>query len=265
MHYDRILVALDHGQTTPATLTAATTLAEAWRARLDPVHVPPAPSAPPPETDPAARLLDPGDPAETLLAEAGRDADEALLVLGTRARAAVTQAVLGSVSSTVLRRLYAPMVIVGPAAAPPERPPRRIVVPLDGSTTADTILPVASRWASSLGCSLHLVHVIYPPGDPRQGEVRLPEEVDEVVARLRSHVQTLASEGAESTWQLHEATSSGVGIVDHAERDAADLIAMSTHGRSALARLLAGSTTVEVLRRTRLPVLALRPGGLDSG
>ena len=264
MHYDRVLVALDGRQTTPAALTAATTLAQAWRARLDPVHVPHDRSGPPPETHPAARLLDPGDPAETLLAEAGRDADATLLVLGTRARTAATEAVFGSVCSTVLRRMAAPMVIVGPAAAPPERQPRRIVVPVDGSTTADTILPVVSRWAGSLHCSLHLVHVIYPPGDVRQGEVRLPEEVDQVVERLRSHVDTLASEGVESTWQLHEATSSGAGIVDHAQRNHADLIAMSTHGRSALARLLVGSTTMEVLRRTRLPVLTLRPTGLDT-
>lgn len=264
MHYERVLVALDDGQTASRVLSVATMLARAWDARLDPIHVPAELPGHPPRTQPTPRLLAPGDPAEALLTEAGNDPDATLLTLGTRALPAASELVFGSVCATVVRRLRAPVVIVAPHAATPERPPRRIVVPLDGSTTADAILPVASRWARSLHCSLELLHVVYPPGDPRQGEVRLPEEVDQVVERLRSHAAALSAEGVDASWRLHEATSSGAGIVDHARRTSTDIIAMATHGRGALARLMAGSTTIEVVRHTALPVLALRPAGLDT-
>jgi nucleotide-binding universal stress UspA family protein len=53
-------------------------------------------------------------------------------------------------------------------------------------------------------------------------------------------------------------------IVDYANRERFDLIAMATHGRSGLARLLAGSVASRVLERTDLPVLLVRPPELNE-
>ena len=51
-------------------------------------------------------------------------------------------------------------------------------------------------------------------------------------------------------------------IVEYAKQERFDLIAMATHGRSGLARLLAGSVASRVLERTDLPVLLVRPAEL---
>jgi nucleotide-binding universal stress UspA family protein len=49
------------------------------------------------------------------------------------------------------------------------------------------------------------------------------------------------------------------GIVWAAEREGADLIVMSTHGRSGLGRIVLGSVADAVVRRTSLPVIVVRP------
>lgn len=66
------------------------------------------------------------------------------------------------------------------------------------------------------------------------------------------------------TVRVHQKVEIGApeaNIVDEAKRTGADLIVISTHGRSGLTHILLGSVTEKVVRRAPCPVLSIRPQG----
>lgn len=135
---------------------------------------------------------------------------------------------------------------------------KKILVPLDGSELAEEVLLHVREMAKILGSELVLVRVAlaYPlPGiDPIEAEVKV---VEEVTAYLEEVEKRLRHEG------LHVSTAVRYGraaeeILEHARDHRVDLIAMSTHGRSGLGRLLMGSVAETVLRHASVPVFLVR-------
>lgn len=136
--------------------------------------------------------------------------------------------------------------------------PTTILVPLDGSALAEAALPYAvDLLGDRPGTRLVLLRAVDPrlPGvdDPgaQRGLVEAAEEYLAAVARrltgFRGNVKT-------SVWYGPAATA----IVEAAQAEQADMIVMSTHGRSGLGRVILGSATERVLRGTRLPILVVR-------
>lgn len=140
-----------------------------------------------------------------------------------------------------------------------------ILVPLDGSDLAEHVLPHVCALAASSGASIVLLRVPaepiydYLPPDPQlASELRRDVEtgaqvyLDEVAARLAElglSVTTKVAGGG----PIHEA------ILDVAREHGVDLIAMSTHGRSGIARMVIGSVADQVVRHSPMPVLLIRP------
>ena len=132
-----------------------------------------------------------------------------------------------------------------------------ILVPLDGSPLAEQALPHACRLASTTGAGLVLVraapHVAIAgaPASPLRVTVR---EAEAYLAVLR---QRLAGEGfAVSTVALHD---TALHAITHTARTSgAEIIVISTHGRTGVGRTMLGSVADEVLRHTTLPVLLVR-------
>jgi len=141
---------------------------------------------------------------------------------------------------------------------------QRILVGLDGSALAESILPTVTMLASRLGAEIVLLHVTQVPGTV-QATDRGPA-VDEVVAQqqraARAYLDEVAqrvpdpSHGVRTELVVGEA---GPEIVGSAERVHADLIALATHGRSGIGRWLHGSVAEAVLHATTTPLLLLRP------
>lgn len=90
-------------------------------------------------------------------------AHRALVCMATHGRGRLGELLLGSVSQAVIARSLAPVLLVGPDAQVAPQASGPVLVPLDGSPSATTALPLAIAWASDLGVGLHLVHVT-PPG-----------------------------------------------------------------------------------------------------
>ncbi len=135
---------------------------------------------------------------------------------------------------------------------------KKILVPLDGSKLAEAVLPHVREMAKILDAELILLRVAlaHPlPGiDPIEAEVRV---VEEATAYLEEMEGRLKGEG------LHVSTAVRYGraaeeILEHAKDNRVDLIAMSTHGRSGLGRLLMGSVAETVLRHASVPVFLVR-------
>jgi nucleotide-binding universal stress UspA family protein len=137
---------------------------------------------------------------------------------------------------------------------------QRLLVPLDGSRLAESVLPVVERLALTFGASVLLLHVL---------ERRAPEEVhgerhlqalDEAEAYLRDAAARLEARGIHVEWHAHEVPEGDVtgSIVGHVREEQADLIVMCTHGSGGVRDLLFGSIAQQVLKRGTAPVLLVR-------
>jgi len=138
---------------------------------------------------------------------------------------------------------------------------RQILVPLDGSALAEAVLPAAAALAGGFGARLVLLHII---------EERAPETI---------HGQRHLTEGARAQAYLDEVARRPIfqghavevhvhlpkegdvaeSIVAHAQEVGADLVVLSTHGKSGLRSLLFGSIAMRVLQRWTTPILLVNP------
>jgi nucleotide-binding universal stress UspA family protein len=142
---------------------------------------------------------------------------------------------------------------------------RRILVGLDGSPLAETILPVVEALAAKLEAAVTLLHVLpVPEHEPaaaeRPGVDRLVEHATQQASEYLSGVQRrLASAGVDVSPVVAVGTPARE-IVRHAQGGGFDLVALATHGRSGLQQWIHGSVADQVLHTTTIPLLLVRPG-----
>jgi nucleotide-binding universal stress UspA family protein len=134
----------------------------------------------------------------------------------------------------------------------------KILVPLDGSQTAEAAIPVALRLAGERKSSVVLVTVanIRPSQEPAPAEPEIAPVQD-----ARSYLDTAKSHLLGATADVVTAVWSGpasAAIVKAAETYGVDMIVMTTHGRTGRQRDMFGSVADAVLRNAPMPVLVLR-------
>jgi len=133
----------------------------------------------------------------------------------------------------------------------------RILVPLDGSMTAEAILPHVRRLLYRNDSEVLLVRAVVPP--PLENS-RMVAEAGLAPAREYLLAKKDALDRAGVRVKAIVRIGSPVGVIlDVAEEEKATLIAIATHGATGLSRLLMGSVAEALLRKTPIPVLALRP------
>jgi nucleotide-binding universal stress UspA family protein len=211
----------------------------------------------------AAAAVRVGDPADEVATEVAASPDP-LVVMSTRAARPLQEFVFGSVAAQVLQT-GRPTLLVGPGCDEDRREaPRldRLLVCLDDSAVSAAILPLVRRLAGALELFVMLCYVGYPVVDVSSGEPVFSREDREVEAELAEHARELHRLGIDAAYRAVPGTWPAEAIVEHARHRMADGIALATHGRSGLARVLSGSTTAEVVRRASTPVLTLRPAEL---
>lgn len=143
---------------------------------------------------------------------------------------------------------------------------RRIVVPLDGSQLAEEVLEHVRTLARCMGSEVLLMRVMaYPPYEYMVTDATLSASLrDDLVIAARSYLEPLAAalsaEGIRAS--VDAMLVSGPiadAIIDFAREKKADLIAMSTHGRTGPSRWFLGSVADRVVRGAGMPVLMVRP------
>lgn len=145
---------------------------------------------------------------------------------------------------------------------------QRILVPLDGSTLSEAVLPHAEKLARALNVEIVLLHVDVSPApvfDPQTSPFApQPEEVKIMHADEKTYLKNmcakLESEGLRATYLLRDGIVAET-IMEVAEIEKADLIALSTHGRTGMLRLLLGSVAEQVVHQSKIPVMLIRPSG----
>ena len=138
---------------------------------------------------------------------------------------------------------------------------KRILVPLENSPYDGAILAHVQKLAKLCGASVVLIHVAdgFAARNANQLELRESEEMRMDAAYLEGKCAELEAAGIDADPLLAGGDPS-TEIVEAAEREKCDLIAMSTHGHRFVKDVLYGSVANEVRHVTKIPVLLVRGG-----
>ena len=138
----------------------------------------------------------------------------------------------------------------------------KVLVPLDGSPLAEQALARALDVAEGGNPTLLLLRAAeasgWPGLDPTEEQIRVVHEAEEYLSAVQARLADRGVRKVEtSVWYGPPASA----IVEAARVGKADLIVMTTHGRSGLGRLIMGSVAEAVLRGTATPIMLLRADG----
>jgi nucleotide-binding universal stress UspA family protein len=213
-----------------------------------------------------------GHPAEEILRYA-EDNDVDLILMATHGRTGVQRWTMGSIADKVLRASKVPVWLIR-AGLPQEivhdhLPIRRILVPLDGSELAASVLPHAEAVAkqSDAGlievillsvCDPTLPATYYAPAAP----VNWDEQVKGWKRKDEQYLAKIEKRLRDSGLNVRSEVLIGrpaETIVEYASENRVSLIVMSTHGRSGLGRWVFGSVAEKVLHGVTTPILLVRP------
>ena len=218
-----------------------------------------------------ANLGSDGSVASTLARCIETDAID-LVVMTTHGRGGLERAWLGSVADALVRCSSVPLLLLRPGERAPDiaQPPRfkRILIPLDGSALSEQILSPALEFGRLMQAEYTLLRatepfviVGYAPlAQPSRLDLKLSQErLDEAQHYLTGVAERLQPEGFTIRTRALQATHPVAAILDEAHQQDTDLIALTTHGRSGIARLILGSVADKVLRGATQPMLIQRP------
>jgi nucleotide-binding universal stress UspA family protein len=214
-----------------------------------------------------AELLEGSEVADELVAYAG-EVDTDMIVMTSHGYSGVSRLWLGSVADEMIRRTELPLLVVHPQEGKPVSDgPFSIVhvlVPLDGSRLAESVLGPAADLAAATGARMTLAHVVRTPAPYGPGMLTLkPENLDARIREAGEYLEKVAApmrrDGLDVSIYVGHGTTPPVQLSDIAERLGADVIAIATHGHGGLKRTLLGSVADKLLRVTPLPLLVMRP------
>lgn len=281
----KILLATDFSERSDRALRRATLLARQFSASLSIVHVV--------DDDQPQRIVDSErDAASALLRElrttvqtvdavncetrvvladpfAGiaRAAEEGapdLLVIGPHRRKALLDVFVGTTAESTIRSVLCPVLMVN---APPVGSYHHIMLTTDLSESSGSALQRFAMLRLSDGAQMTLLHVFDAPAlrlalnhtlAKSEREVYLSAEKKEALQKLSEFHQNTKLGGV-SPLVRYEASPAPYEILEAAQAQHADLIVLSTYGRTGIGKLLLGSVTEQVLRNASVDVLAIPP------
>jgi nucleotide-binding universal stress UspA family protein len=198
-----------------------------------------------------------------------------LVVMTSHGRGGVGRLVLGNVADQLVHRLHVPVLVLRPRekkqwAASAEA--RRVLVPLDGSATAASILEQAVAFARLTECEMLLLSIVQPIPIllppfiwPPEALTEPPEHRELATHRYLEGVKKdLRAVGLKVESRVRLSSKVAREILLLAREEECGFIAMATHGASGLDRLMLGSVADQVVRHADIPVLLLRPVVTDQ-
>jgi nucleotide-binding universal stress UspA family protein len=149
-----------------------------------------------------------------------------------------------------------------------------ILVPLDGSTLAECVLPhVESLVKGGQTKSVTFIRVVEPVYLPGGGEFAFShldhQKIEaEAFAQAQEYIKKVVDQSQYTGVNIQEKVIQGKvadSLSEYAEKNNVDLIVIATHGRSGISRWVWGSVADRILRSVHVPVLMIRaPGSIPS-
>jgi nucleotide-binding universal stress UspA family protein len=140
-----------------------------------------------------------------------------------------------------------------------------ILVPVDGSKTAELAVGKAVDLAKAFGCRVTVIYVMHPypftglGTDFAFGQADyLSAATAEANAAVKVAMDAFEGAAVKVETSVVESNTAWRGIVDASNSMQADLIVIGSHGRSGFEKLVLGSVAQAVLSHTKLPVLVVR-------
>jgi len=199
-------------------------------------------------------IISVGNPAQSIVEES-KEFD--MIVMTTHGRTGFSRFFLGSVSEKVLRTSHVPVLIVNEERELSNLD--RMMVTTDFSDHSKEAFATAKKIAQKANAKLELVNILaYDSShedDPDESKIQLREQRLNVLAKEEMHEisDLLETKVIVSTDTPHEA------ILNYNLENPHDLIIMSTVGRTGIDYLMMGSTTTNVVRHVKSPVLSINP------
>jgi nucleotide-binding universal stress UspA family protein len=149
----------------------------------------------------------------------------------------------------------------------------RILCPIDFSKCSKIAFKNAIELAKKTNAQLHLFHAIimyeddsYKPNDRLPDNIVSYELIEEISnQKLKNVADDHASDAVKIVTASSRAFSAAEEILNYADENNIDLIAMGTHGRTELSHLLLGSVAERVIRMAKCPVMTFRSDAKKLG
>ena len=208
-----------------------------------------------------------GRPADVIIERAEAEKGT-LIAMATHGRSGINRWMMGSVAEKVLRGTKAPLFLIrandegamGAAATM-----KTIVVPLDGSELAESVLPTVCEIARNLDLAIVLCRAYELAATAYYGSEDYLPKYDEMLRNMKEDVEGYLKKKTEAlkaagltrvSWVALEGAGAEE-IVRYANQHHDALLAMCTHGRSGVKRWALGSVTEKVVRHAEEPVLVV--------
>jgi nucleotide-binding universal stress UspA family protein len=215
-------------------------------------------------------IVETGRAEDVIIEKAGSDAT--LTAMATHGRSGIDRLLMGSVAEKVLRSAINPLILIRASEEAKSEGLallKSVIVPLDGSELAETVLSPVAQLANALKLEVILLRAYQIPMNTYAGmEDSYPIDYEKISVALKEEAQSylerkvaeLKLNGIEKLSFVIAEGSGASEIVALGRRTPDNLIAMCTHGRSGIKRWVLGSVTEKVVRLCGDPVLIVRGG-----
>jgi nucleotide-binding universal stress UspA family protein len=192
-----------------------------------------------------------------------------LVVMTTHGRGGIQRAWLGSIADQLIRSVEIPTILVRPAEGEGAAavPVSEILVCLDGSPSAEGVLEPVAALAGALDARLGLLQVVPPVPlmtDPMLAyatsfDERLTaihrQQAEEYLAEIAGQMRDA---GLQASARVITGASVAEAIFEAARREPVGMLAVATHGRGGLRRMVLGSVADKLVRGAEKPILVVR-------
>jgi nucleotide-binding universal stress UspA family protein len=209
---------------------------------------------------PVSQVVRAGSAANEIQKHAER-CENPLVVMCTHGRSGIRKAVVGSVTMQIVHRLNTPVIVVPSTVAMSSTGLTNVLVPLDGSSSAEYALEHGLRSLKWRGLTVHLLRVLETGDTYSKHYHQFIGYEDTLAATARDYLTRMQLRVED--WGYHARFEVRTGdvaeqIAAAAQVCGAHMIIMSTHGRGRAGRLIFGSVAEQVLRESVEPLMLVR-------
>jgi nucleotide-binding universal stress UspA family protein len=216
--------------------------------------------------EPATVVLD-GPVAQTLIDHV-RTREAKLVVMTTHGRGGVSRMFLGSVADRLIRGLHCPLLLVHaghPLTTFRAAERLRILIPLDGSALAESVIDQVLAVFNVNEMLLELVQVVPPHHDivANDAPLAVPTTMEQSLLAANRYLEAVATRLRQLQVEVHTGAridrSVAHAILQHVESRDIELIAVATHGLGGIERVMLGSVADKLVRGAQIPLLVWNP------
>ena len=205
------------------------------------------------------RLVISADPAAAIIAELEKN-PRAIAAMTTHGRTAWAEALVGSIAFQVIKGAKRPVILYRPLTKDINAPQKitTMIAAIDGSEFSETIIPYAAEMAKALSARLLLVQAL-----PLHSTIPQGPDQETIVLLESSYLQRKASAikeayGMTVDWEVLHGDP-GDAICRYLKDMPNTFLAITTHARGPVERVMLGSVAAYCLRHTGVPLLLYWP------